>query len=252
MRLWKLSLAIAVVHLAVSAECRSQTAAAFPPSSVETSICRPTLRVDGHDFVAGTGFALSIVKGGRSRLLMVTAKHLFGPDGGLEKDVPWNEMPARASLTKCVSMQNGAIWQADPPLAIEGSEPVRTTAFARDIAIFPLREVFSTGQATTLRLAAAAPKVGDSVWVIARLLRGAPPSQLLHHATVVSSGAWVLQYKFENSAYDIQATSGAPVVNAAGEVVGVNLGGGPKNGELFGYGDSLSAVKSAFAVAKPQ
>jgi hypothetical protein len=120
----------------------------------------------------------------------------------------------------------------------------------RDVAAFPLDTAKAPIHPVRLKLAAAAPKVGDSVWLLAQVPEGAPPSQLLHHAVVRSSTDQALQYAFDNVGLNLQGTSGAPVVNAAGEVVGTNLGGGTLPGKLIGVGNSLASLRALLNAAK--
>ena len=92
-----------------------------------------------------------------------------------------------------------------------------------------------------LKLAVAAPVNGDTIWLAARV---GESEARLHQATVVQiDGDWMF---FEYAAeLDLAATSGAPVLNAAGEVVGLNLGGGKMpDGKFVGSANPVTALRA--------
>lgn len=219
------------------------------PLQAQGAVCRPTFAVDGQSLIAGTGFVLE-AGGAEKRVLLVSAQHLFGPDGGLGAAVPWSEMPRRATGISCAAFKGEAVWAGGPALAIPGARAMgKDVPVLRDISAFPLSAASAAQAPVRLKLARTGPRPGDDVWVVTQLLGGAPSSQLLHHAKVVEAGPRATYYRFDNVKLVIQATSGAPVVNGAGEVVGINLGGGAVDGELFGVADTLPEIRKALADA---
>lgn len=214
-------------------------------SAAMAAICRPVFEVDGKPLEAGTAFILARADNGAQPLL-VTAIHLFGPAGGLDADIAWSQMPARASLDRCVSLANGKSWRGGKALSVPEAAAFGDTSY-RDIAAFPLNPA-DVASVTALRLSPTAPKRGDKVWMVAQVI-GVPATHRLHAATVVYAGADALQYSFDDTALQLRATSGAPVVNAAGQVVSVNLGGGRDGTELLGLGPSLSVLTDALGKA---
>lgn len=244
-RMKTLSGAIVAAVLALSAPSCAQPA---PPTGVERSICRPTFQVDGQALEAGTAFLLDV--GGPSRrTLLVSAYHLFGPNGGLPAQVPWDELHERATGVTCVPLTGGDAWHGGRAVTISDAHPLFPLPL-RDIAAFEMGAAPSTKTLPRLKLANAAPKRGDSVWLVAQVVEGAAPTQLTHHGVVTYAGADALQYKLDNASLSIRATSGAPVVDAAGDVVGINLAGGLKNGSFLALADSLAALRSALAPAR--
>jgi hypothetical protein len=241
-------LAATFTAFALSFGAHAAVAAATPPSTVQNAICSPVYQADGKAFSAGTAFALDLPQP-VPRTLLVTALHVFGPAGGLDKEIPAAELARRVSLAGCQALGLDEIWYAGRALTVPGAHAMDDGPH-RDVAAFPLDTARAAIHPVHLRLAAAAPKVGDSVWLLAQVPEGAPPSQLLHHAVVRSSTDQALQYAFDNVGLNLQGTSGAPVVNAAGEVVGTNLGGGTLPGKLIGVGNSLTSLRALLNSAK--
>lgn len=167
------------------------------PDAAARAICRPEFLVDGKPLVAGTGFLVDLP--GESAPVLVTALHLFGPNGGLDADVPWKDMPARAKLNRCLAFADRAIWTGGAARAVPAA-PLST----RDVAAFPVDSA-SLGKAPHLKLAAVAPKAGEPVWLAAEVM-GAPKGRLLHRATVLPSEPDLLSFRYDDPTVRIQAT----------------------------------------------
>ena len=211
--------------------------------AAQAAICRPELTVDHKPYEAGTAF---VVDG--PRRLLVTAQHLFGEMGGLDEEIRWQDMPTRATAVRCHPFKGKGEWTTGPALAIPDAHPVAATSTAeyKDIAAFPL-----TGQVDglpALTLAEHEPASGSKVWLIAQI-KGGDPAVLLHRATVVGHEQGALVYAFDDKRIELQATSGAPVVDAAGKLVGINLAGTTAEGsaDVQGVADSLDVVRKALA-----
>lgn len=210
-------------------------AMAQSPRDAQASVCRPEFTVGTDSYRAGTAFVLQTQSGA----LLVTAHHLFGPDGGgPATEVPWAQMPARARLDTCVQFAGEGRWSASAPIALEGARGGFDEASMLDVAAFP------TDAAPALRLASRQPVVGDPVWLVAQTI-GEPRSPGLLHRGVVAEVTDSYIYFLYDQPISITATSGAPIVNASGEVVGVNFGGGEMAGRYFGLGTGLGAVRRA-------
>ncbi len=68
------------------------------------------------------------------------------------------------------------------------------------------------------------PAVGTRVFLSAALFAGAPPSQRQHSAIITDIDALGrLVYKFDNPEISMEGTSGAPLLNATGEVVAIHI-----------------------------
>ena len=69
-------------------------------------------------------------------------------------------------------------------------------------------------------------------------------------AEVVESDTKNLVYKFERKGLKTAGTSGAPVVNEKGEVVGMNTGGGQEGDVQFGFANPAKAILGTIAAAE--
>ena len=211
------------------------------PTAAQSSICRPEFRVGDAQYSAGTSFLLKV--DGADHPLLVTATHLFGPDGGLDAQIPWNELPSKAQMVKCTTYGSGETWHADAPLAIPGAHPGVDETAMLDVAAFPFSG--STTQ-PALRLASRQPAVGDSVWLVSEIIAEPKQAGLLHHAVVAEITKSYLLIVYDHP-LGATATSGAPIVDARGDVVGVNFGGGVSKGRMLGVATSGAALTKALS-----
>ncbi|HEY8025916.1 MAG TPA: hypothetical protein VIF60_15225 [Burkholderiaceae bacterium] len=222
-------------------------AIAAPPASVEKAVCRPVFKLASQSLSAGTAFLLDVTEPSPQTVL-VSAIHLFGPAGGLPEQIPAADLAQKVAGVRCTALATHEVWFAGHALTIPNAKPL-DSGYKQDVAAFVFDSGKTDGQPVHLKLARQAPKVGDQIWLLAQVAGGAPDTQLLHRATVRQAKDDGLIYQYDNAALELRATSGAPLINADGDVVGVNLGGGNHNG-LVGVGDSLTSLRSALASAR--
>jgi hypothetical protein len=226
------------------------SAAAAPPKGVVDTLCRPTFELKDQPLSAGTAFLLETGVA-KQPVVLATAHHLLGPMGGLPAEVAWNDVPKVVKRATCKSITHAAQTWIGMPLAIPGAASFnnQTSAGLRDIALLTLQ-----GKATVapLKLAAAQPKVGDAVWLVAQLVSGAPKEKLLFKAKVARVQDVALNYVVEDpeGTFDLRATSGAPVVNERGEVVAINMAGGRVAGGFNLAGVGIPVVRKALENVK--
>ncbi len=215
--------------------------------AAQVAICRPELTVDNKPYQAGTAF---VVNG--PRRLLVTAHHLFGEMGGLSKEIRWQDMPTRATSARCRQIKGKGEWTTGAALAIAGAHAVSATSTAeyKDIAVFLL--IGHAAGLPGLTLAEKEPATGSKVWLVAQL-KGGNPEMLLHRATIVGQEQGAMIYAFDDKRIELQATSGAPVVDASGKLVGINLAGTTAEGssDVRGVADSLDVVRKALFGLQP-
>ncbi len=161
---------------------------------------------------AGTSFALAL---DGVPAALVTCQHLFGPAGGLSKDVPIELMSRFVSSVSVQDALGHAIHaRAGAAVLIPGADASEP---GRDLAAFPLEanpalRPFTAGTANK----------GERVYLAARLRKGAPTSTWLfpaEHWGADEDGTAMV--KFDDPEIHLPGTSGAPVLNEQGELVGM-------------------------------
>jgi hypothetical protein len=196
------------------------------PTADENAVLQPAFTVEGRSLQSGTAFLVKLASG---PVLLVTAHHLFGPDGGWQRDLTWEELPKLVTGVRATSV-GGAVVTGKNALAMEGTATFHGNPAGGDVAAFRIGE---TGAATVLSLAPTAPKVGDRIFLLAQV---GSDKLLRHAATVKQVSPQHVVYKFDD-ALDLRATSGAALVDAENRVVAINLGGGGR--PVVGFGNPV-------------
>jgi hypothetical protein len=108
----------------------------------------------------------------------------------------------------------------------------------RDLAAF---RVVPSASIHPLRLAAAAPVVGEPIWLSVNCGRGVRERTI--QAVVVEISSETLVFRFGIQTAMPPHTSGAPLLNRAGEVVAINIGGGILDQATIGHGAHVTSVR---------
>jgi hypothetical protein len=175
----------------------------------------------GGEHRAGTGVIARVSKG--EPLLLLTALHIFGPSGGLEKQF------SSASLDDRITKIDGFSMDGKIRVASAAGSKIKTgfpidgkNNVSGDVAAFAVE-----GKAETegLILAEAPPKVGDPLWLVGDEASSTAPSQKLWIMKVVSVKPAALTLN-TGVRIDLRAFSGAPLVDANGRLAGLLIGAG--------------------------
>ncbi|WP_299407665.1 serine protease [Acaryochloris sp. IP29b_bin.148] len=198
-------------------------------TSPEQAWVRPSFKGPDGQFGAGTAFVVSQ----DNAVFLLTAHHLFGPAGGLDREYTWSEMPTfSASGENPLSKVSVVAGQALP---VKGARGMQGTQVNADLAIFPVQ---SNSQVHAMSLATALPQVSDEVWLIGEVIGS---SEYKHKAVVDQVSKEGIYYRFDNK-IELRATSGAPIVDKKGQVVAMNLGGGEYQGAVMGIGNPAPVI----------
>ncbi len=108
----------------------------------------------------------------------------------------------------------------------------------RDIAAFRLAP---SAPVRPARLAHAPPAVGDPIWLAVNLGRGARERVMPAVVAEITEQTFVFRYATPTTVPPF--TSGAPILNRAGEVVGINVGGGVLDGHRLGHGNHVASIR---------
>lgn len=221
------------IHAAREAAQRSAAAKNVPaPQLPERAVFRPAFVTTVGEFSAGTAFVVRAPQSGQT--LIITAYHLFGEAGGLPQQVPAAQLPQfvqRVSLEDCWR-PGEVVATGGPAVSIPQAAPLGEPSPVGDVAAFVLLDASGVH---VFELATAPPQPGDPVWLAAESLNR--PGVRLHRASFSASDAQTCQYVFDDQ-LELRATSGAPVLNAQGQVVAINLGGGQLM-KVFGIGNPV-------------
>jgi hypothetical protein len=212
--------------------------------AVVAPVYKPTFMTGYDSFSGGTAFVASNPAGDGQ--MLVTALHLFGPACGLEKQLTPEEVCKVFHAVTGIGMADYKSFVTScTPLLLKTANVSEDDGCAGDLAIYRLP---AGAVAKPLVFSKTPPKVGDKVYVIGRQRGGEKLERLM--AEVVDSDSENLVYKFARKGLETAGTSGAPVVNDKGEVVGMNTGGGQEDDVQFGYANPAKAILGTIAAAE--
>lgn len=186
-----------------------ETAAETPPPEApviaKEEAFHPVYSGAGGNTSAGTAFVTTDRAGGS---WLITASHIFEPS-------EWS------SITH---VDVRMIGQDRTPGSLSGAPALRGRAtsgshYGQDVVAWQFTDGF---HATTLALAQQNPKKNEWVWILGQEAKQKkkPEEAFLCKVTDTSGDALVI---VPQSAFDLRAFSGAPVINSAREVVGIVL-----------------------------
>lgn len=184
---------------------------------------RPTFVLrSGGDYSAGTAVAVRLKPGGEPILL--TALHLLGPAGGLERDLAPGEIDGMVREVRLSRIAGGQpVARARGSLIRSGGAlRAEDPGVARDVAAFKL---LPGSKVNALPLAERNPGFGEAVWLVGDVVTHEPQVQRLFPARVMVASPEGTAIRFQEE-FPLQAFSGAPVINARREVVGLLIAGG--------------------------
>lgn len=184
------------------------------PAFNSRTVLKPSFKSESFNFKAGTAFVVNF----EEQYLLLTAHHLFGSEGGLKKPYTGEELRnSKVSVSAKSFDTDELVLASGNNIAIKGAQAYKSGGTANDLA------VFSVAESKALVLAKKMPQIGDAVFMACHLKPKKMGQPTLHSAKVVAVTHDYIEYKFDSKMSKSNAISGAPVLNTAGEVVGMNL-----------------------------
>ncbi len=205
-------LASSIPYIACSGGCSDEpiigNRVAFRPDISQKS---------GEKFSAGTCFVTQT--GPDSQPIMITALHIFGPDGGLPEHIASEDLSTKIGLIYLKPLDDAetSVGFASESLVSTGY-PWELDDVSGDLAVFKLFQ--GKENIDILYLAKANPKSGDNVWIVGDKFNSYTNKQRLWPAIVIQVTPRYIALELLKD-LDISGFSGAPVINCKKEIVGM-------------------------------
>ncbi|QDU60937.1 hypothetical protein Pan216_17900 [Planctomycetes bacterium Pan216] len=189
------------------------------------------------------GFASLVNVSGKDRPIMLTALHAFGPVNGMPSQLTPSELSSE--VTRLFTEDRYSLDELGDVdvefIPIMNAAPVDKNSEAGDIAAFWLPKSHMKHAAP---LAKEAPKEGDRVWFAAPVWGDDSFDNDLEPAICLGGDdRGNLVYEFDNSELTLTETSGLPVINQKGEIVGVQVAGWKNGNRLVGVANSVKRFR---------
>ena len=201
-----------------------------PPIVPPGVLFRPVFTTTEGRVDAGSAFMARTP--GSDHPILLSVLHLLGPAGGLESQLGASEVGDRWQEVRLKDCVGGAITPelAGKALSLPATAPFPELSAHGDVIAF-LPEKRGSFQPYLLSLRPPLPN--EEVWMVAEVIGR---ESLTHPARIAGQERGWMSYEFDDPELELRATSGAPIVNADGEVVAVHAGGGERGGKLVGFG----------------
>jgi S1-C subfamily serine protease len=242
-------LLIIPLYLTLSLGARNAVTAATPavvPTFPNTFAGEPEFNTTNGRGAAGTASVVKLKN--RTQSYIVSVRHLLGPNGAFKRQVAAQDVPAFVRSIRITSF-SGAVRNyhvvgllvPTNRLKADGGEPLD------DLAIYLIKDKSPQGQAVVL--ADKVPAVRTQVWVVSRARGDLPDGKIMQSGRVVRTNSQWLVFQFDDDRIVTGGRSGAPVLNAAGEVIGVYSGHRMEQGHVFGFAIPAPLIATTIKVA---
>lgn len=202
-------------------------AAVAAPEAPLSALYKPTFLWKERSVTVGRGFLASFDLHDRSAVLFISCYHVLGdqPDGVLGvAAVSAEGQPRLISSSRY--------------LKTPGQAPVSETKAQGELTVFEIERV--PKGTSRLRLSGRLPKRNDVVYLFAQAY--GDPAPRLYRAKIRIAVPAYLEYIFDDPKIELGGTSGGPLLDERGFVVGINVSGAALDGELHGYANPMASV----------
>jgi Trypsin-like peptidase domain len=213
-------------------------------------LVRPEFCFGPRSAFGGYGFIVEF----KGRTLLLTALHVMDElikaveidSTAANRTYSGKELPAKVSSVRMydVLQKQWLLYElgdAGPMLVLPDARTGDEEPYSfRDLAAF---RVATPGSLSAGRLGTRDPEPGDPVWVAAAM----PDGSHTRRATCVEQSESSFVFRYEEAKEVAKYSSGAPILDAQGAVVGVNVGSGHYAGRQFGHANPLRSILAHLA-----
>jgi len=223
---------------------------AAPPAVRDGSVVRPEFHTAAASFLGSYAF---VVARDDAAPLAVTALHVMDElikAEGIDASVTAARSPAEAlpRVLRHVDLYDvyapnwirARVGSASPMLALPRARTGEEEPYCQsDVAAF----VAGTHAGVSpMRLAPAGAEVGEPVWLAVNAGPRAPGRTL--PAVVVERTPQSMVFRFSAGLEPPKYSSGAPILDGGGDVVGINVGGGRLDGRRYGHAVHVDSIRA--------
>ena len=121
--------ALSLILLGAAATCSRRVEIPSAVRETVSLVCNPRFVTADWSFSAGTAFLAST--GSEEPPLLLTVIHIFGPAGGLNKQIPSDQLAEVVTGAHCQRLNGGSPIEAGRPLRVQDAQPAGTAKVAK-------------------------------------------------------------------------------------------------------------------------
>ena len=206
---------------------------------------QPSFKVADREFQAGKAVVVK-VPGAPGGLMVLSCMHILGPAGGMPRQLESADLPKSLQQIKLIDI-HGKETAIGPALAVPGAKPFALPDASTDISAFTAPAFLAISARSSSRPRSPASATASGCWRESSAARRPPRFSTTRTSGAPTTSCWVTSST--TTALNLTATSGAAVLNARGQVVGLNLGGGLVGKKLIVFANPITSVRKKIELA---